>query len=122
MEILISFKSSVPIYEQIGNQVKDAVLKGDLKEGEILPSVRGLAKDLGVSILTVQKAYDVLQKDRIIESVKGKGNYVRCEYFNKIEDEQIQIFESHAEKLVLEAKRRGYSKDDVIKLIEILFD
>ena len=71
MEIKISHKSSTPIYEQIGSQIKDMILTGELKSGDMITSVRSLAKELGIGVLTVQKTYDRLQKEGIIETVVG---------------------------------------------------
>ena len=76
MDIFINNHASIPIYEQISSQIKAMIINGDLKAGEALPSIRGLAKSLHISVLTVQKSYDVLQKDGFIETTAGKGCFV----------------------------------------------
>lgn len=76
MEIVVSNKTSRPLYEQISTQIKSQIMNGELKAGEALPSIRSLAKSLQISVLTVQKAYDLLQSDGFIETTAGKGCYV----------------------------------------------
>lgn len=76
MEIVVSNKTSRPLYEQISTQIKSQIMNGELKAGEALPSIRALAKSLQISVLTVQKAYDLLQTDGFIETTAGKGCYV----------------------------------------------
>ena len=76
LEIVVSNKTSRPLYEQIATQIKTQIMSGDLKAGEALPSIRALAKSLHISVLTVQKAYDLLQTDGFIETTAGKGCYV----------------------------------------------
>ena len=73
MEIVVSNKASRPLYEQIVSQIKTQIMSGEMKAGEALPSIRSLAKSLQISVLTVQKAYDILQKDGFIETTAGKG-------------------------------------------------
>ena len=79
MEIVVSNKASRPLYEQIASQIKAAIMSGELKAGEAIPSVRSLAKSLHISILTVQKAYATLQEDGFIETTAGKGCYVSAQ-------------------------------------------
>ena len=79
MEIVISNSTSKPIYEQITSQIKEMIMNGELKAGEALPSIRSLAKSLQISVLTVQKAYDLLQTDGFIETTAGKGCYVSAQ-------------------------------------------
>ena len=94
MEILISHKSSEPIYEQICTQIKDMVLTGKLIPGDMITSVRTLAKELGIGVLTVQKAYDRLQQEGVIETVVGKGTYITDENTAIFEDQKNQIIET----------------------------
>ena len=77
LEIVVSNKTSLPLYEQIATQIKTQIMSGDLKAGEALPSIRALAKSLHISVLTVQKAYDLLQTDGFIETTAGKDVYKR---------------------------------------------
>ena len=79
MKIVIQPQGTLAIYEQIVNQLKNAIVTGELKEGEALPSIRGLAGELGVSVITTKRAYEELEKEGLIRSVAGKGFYA-CEY------------------------------------------
>ena len=88
MDIFINNHASIPIYEQISSQIKAMIINGDLKAGEALPSIRGLAKSLHISVLTVQKSYDVLQKDGFIETTAGKG----CFVFGRTAKENRKLF------------------------------
>ena len=83
MDIFINNHASIPIYEQISSQIKAMIINGDLKAGEALPSIRGLAKSLHISVLTVQKSYDVLQKDGFIETTVGRGSFVSAQNLTK---------------------------------------
>ena len=80
MNIILSNNSNVPIYEQIENAIKEAIFSNELKEEEMLPSVRNLANDLKISFLTVKRAYDELEKAGFIKTVQGKGSYVAREF------------------------------------------
>ena len=91
MEIFINNHASVPIYEQISSQIKALIMSGELKAGEALPSIRGLAKSLHISVLTVQKAYDTLQSDGFIETTAGKGCFVSAQNQDFYLEEQQKI-------------------------------
>ncbi|WP_394918802.1 GntR family transcriptional regulator [uncultured Robinsoniella sp.] len=122
LEIMISHKSSKPIYEQIGSQIKDMILTGELKSGDMITSVRSLAKELGIGVLTVQKAYDRLQKEGIIETVVGKGTYITNHNSGGLEDQRNQLLEDKAMELIALAKKYSIEQDSVIALIKLLFD
>lgn len=121
MEILISHKSSVPIYEQICSQIKDMVLTGELSPGDMITSVRVLAKELQIGVLTVQKAYDRLQQDGVIETVVGKGTYITAKNIVAFEDHKNQLIESKAIDLIETAKKYHIDMDSLVKLIELLY-
>ena len=95
MDIFINNHASIPIYEQISSQIKAMIINGDLKAGEALPSIRGLAKSLHISVLTVQKSYDVLQKDGFIETTVGRGSFVSARNKEFYQEEQQRIAEEH---------------------------
>ena len=98
MEIVVSNKASSPLYEQIATQIKAAIMSGELKAGEAIPSVRALAKSLHISILTVQKAYATLQEDGFIETTAGKGCYVSAQNQDfYLEEQQKKIEEKFSE-------------------------
>ena len=90
MNIIISNNSSIPIYEQIKNAIKDAIISNELKEEEMLPSVRNLANDLKISFLTVKRAYDELEKAGFIKTVQGKGSYVSPKNLDLIKEEKFR--------------------------------
>lgn len=122
MEILINHKSSEPIYEQIDTQIKQMILSGTLQDGDIITSVRMLAKELGVGVLTVQKAYDKLQNEGIIETVIGKGTYISIKNMSLLEDEKYQALEVKAKELVKSAKQYNVELEDIFSLIKLLYD
>lgn len=122
MEILINHKSSEPIYEQIDTQIKQMILSGTLQDGDIITSVRMLAKELGVGVLTVQKAYDKLQNEGIIETVIGKGTYISIKNMSLLEDEKYQALEVKAKELVKSAKQYNVELEDIFPLIKLLYD
>ena len=95
MEIFINNHASIPIYEQISSQIKSMIISGELTAGEALPSIRGLAKSLHISVLTVQKAYDVLQTDGFIETTVGRGSFVSARNKEFYQEEQQRIAEEH---------------------------
>lgn len=122
MEILINHKSSEPIYEQIDTQIKQMILSGTLQDGDIITSVRMLAKELGVGVLTVQKAYDKLQNEGIIETVIGKGTYISIKNMSLLEDEKYQALEVKAKELVKSAKQYNVELEDIFSLIKLRYD
>ena len=122
MEIRVSNKASRPLYEQISTQMKSAIMSGELKAGEAIPSVRSLAKSLHISILTVQKAYSTLQEDGFIETTAGKGGYVSAQNQDfYLEEQQKKIEEKFAEAVEL-ARSSGIKLDKLINLLTLLYE
>ncbi|MEH2941983.1 GntR family transcriptional regulator [Lachnospiraceae bacterium KK002] len=122
MEIIVSNKASRPLYEQISTQIKAAIMSGELKTGEAIPSVRSLAKSLHISILTVQKAYSTLQEDGFIETTAGKGCYVSAQNQDfYLEEQQKKIEERFLEAIEI-ARASGISFDKMIELLTILYE
>ena len=122
MEIIVSNKASRPLYEQISTQIRAAIMSGELKTGEAIPSVRSLAKSLHISILTVQKAYSTLQKDGFIETTAGKGCYVSAQNQDfYLEEQQKKIEERFLEAIEI-ARASGISFDKMIELLTILYE
>ena len=109
-----------PIYEQIVEQVKADILKGVLLQGEALPSVRTLSKDLRISALTVKKAYDVLEQEGFVVTVHGKGSFVSGVNQNLILEEQRKEVERDFENAILKAKSCGMNSDEITQLYMIL--
>ena len=122
MEILINHKSSEPIYEQICTQINDMVLTGDLVPGEMITSVRALAKELSIGVLTVQKAYDKLQQEGVIETVVGKGTYITDKNIAFFEDQKNKRIESKVVELIRTAKKYEIKVEALIKLVQWLYD
>ena len=120
MEIVISTTVNMPIYEQIVNQIRDAVISGELKEKEGMPSIRVLAKDLAVSVITTKRAYEELEKEGVIESVPGRGFYV-CEQKNDyLREKQMMNIENRMSDLLAECENAGMTIDDVIDMVRVL--
>ena len=114
MKIIISNQSELPIYAQIREQIKEQILNGQIKEGEILPSIRSLAKDVGVSVITTTRAYNDLEKEGFIATMQGKGSVVLSSN-NKILKEQ---FIMRIEAAVESAKQIGMTKDEIIAIVD----
>ena len=93
MEIIVSNSSGKPIYEQISSQIKNQIMNGTLEAGEALPSMRALAKDLHISVITVQRAYEDLTRDGFIETVSGKGSFVAGKNLDLIREEHLRQIE-----------------------------
>ncbi|ERJ83413.1 transcriptional regulator, GntR family [Peptostreptococcaceae bacterium oral taxon 113 str. W5053] len=121
MKLIISNNKLIPIYEQITNQIKALIINGDLKSGDKIPSIRALAKQLKVSIITVQRAYDDLQQSGFIETSIGKGSYVLDENIELVKEEQQKAIENLLKEAVESAKKIALSEDNFIKLVQILY-
>ena len=122
MKIIINSSSMVPIYEQIVDQVKAQIVAGDLKENYILPSVRGLAKDLKISALTVKKAYDNLEQEGYTVTVHGKGTYVAAADAERMLEEQRREVESDLEKAVEKGRRCGLKDEEIRELFDLIME
>ena len=122
LKITILPQGTLAIYEQIINQLKNAIVSGELKAGEALPSIRNLAADLSVSVITTKRAYEELEKEGLIRSVAGKGFYV-CEYnTDYLMEKQLMMLEKRLGELIGDAKHAGISKEDFLEMAEALFD
>ncbi len=122
LEIIVSNKASRPLYEQISAQIKAAIMSGELKTGEAIPSVRALAKSLHISILTVQKAYATLQEDGFIETTAGKGCYVSAQNQDfYLEEQQKKIEEKFAEAVEI-ARSSGIKLEKLTDLLTLLYE
>ena len=122
MDIIISNSSGKPIYEQITSQVKNMILTGALKEGDALPSMRLLAKELRISVITTKRAYDDLERDGFIESFTGKGSFVAKKNMELVREEQLKIAESHLKNAVETAKSSGISLCELREILDVLYD
>ena len=121
MNIIISNNSSVPIYEQIENAIKEAIFSNELKEEDMLPSVRNLANDLKISFLTVKRAYDELEQAGFIKTVQGKGSFVAPKNLELIKEEKLKEIQDYIEKVYNISKIANISEDEVKELFKMIF-
>lgn len=121
MRILISNSSPDPIYQQIFNQIQQAVFKGELKEGEALPSIRSLAKELQISVITTKRAYDNLEHENYIETVPGKGSFVTLQNKELMREKQLYVLENKLAEGIKSAKFLGLSLDELQKILTLLY-
>lgn len=122
MNIKIQSKGGTPIYEQISSQIKEAILNGELKQGEPLPSIRGLSADLKVSVITTKKAYEALEQEGMIYSVPGKGFFVDDPDLDYLEEKRTLGIEADLENLIKRAKKSGLTKSQVEEMLDILWE
>ena len=122
MNIILSNNSNVPIYEQIENAIKEAIFSNELKEEDILPSVRNLANDLKISFLTVKRAYDELEKAGFIKTVQGKGSYVAPKNIELIKEEKLKEIQDYIEKIYSISKMANIPEEEVKELFRIIFE
>lgn len=118
MNIQINNSSDEPIYLQIKNQIKVQIISGDLKVGEQLPSIRFLAKEIRVSMLTAKRAFDELELDGFINSVQGKGNFVAAQNKELIREEYLKKIESKLQEVVELSEIADVSSDELIKMLK----
>ena len=122
MDIVISNASNKPIYEQISLQIKEAILRGDLAEGERLPSIRGLANDLRVSVITTKRAYSDLEAEGLLESVQGKGFFVCGGNREMLREGRLREIEGLLGRAVALAGDAGIARDDLHEMLDLLAD
>lgn len=122
MDIIISNNTSKPIYEQITSQIKQMIMTGELKPGESIPSMRSLAKSLHISVITVQRSYEDLQKDGFIETTVGRGSFVSSKNKEFIQEEKQREIESHLQKAIELSKENGIPLAKLIDLLKIFYE
>lgn len=122
LEIIISNNSPKPIYEQIFTQIKTLIMSGELPAGEALPSMRGLAKTLQVSVITVQKSYDELHKAGLIETTQGRGCFVSAQNKELVREEKQKELEELLEKVVDMAKENGIEYKTLQELLDLFYN
>lgn len=122
MDLIISNNASKPIYEQITSQMKAMIISGELKTGEAIPSMRSLAKSLHISVITVQKAYEDLQRDGFIETTIGKGSYVSAENKNFYQEEQQRRAEAHLQEAAEIARSSHISLEKLTELLSLFYN
>lgn len=122
MNIIISNSSNKPIYEQIKDQIKNKIVSNELKTGEQLPSIRNLAKDLRISVITTKNAYEELEREGYVETIPGKGVYVANKNTELIREEQLQKIEDLIDTAVSIAKISNISKEEIENILDILYE
>lgn len=122
MNIILSNYSDKPIYEQITEQIKNLIIKGELAEAELLPSIRVLARELQISVITTKRAYDELEKDGYIVSVPGKGSFVGSQNMELLKEARIRIIEEKLIDAISAAKSIDISFGDLAKMLKLLFE
>lgn len=121
MNIIISNSSDKPIYEQITSQIKRFIISGELADGAALPSMRLLAKELRISVITTKRAYTDLERDGFISTVTGKGSFVCRSNPEIIREQQLKIAEEHLQKAVDAAKNFCISKEELEEMLDLLY-
>ena len=122
MEILINHTSLQPIYEQIQIQIKGLILKGVLKSGELLPSVRQMSRDLKISVLTVKKAYDLLEEEGLIVTVHGKGSFIKKGLETQLLEEVSKQVERKFSEIIDFGKKGGLSNQEIKMIFDLLME
>ena len=122
MNIIISNSINTPIYEQIKEQIKNKIVSNELKTGDLLPSIRNLAKDLRISVITTKNAYEELEKEGYAETIPGKGTYVASKNVEIIKEEQMQKIENLIDMAVSIAKISKIPKKELNDILDILYE
>ena len=120
MNIFIDNKSGLPIYDQIYSQIKSQIISGALREDQLLPSIRNLAKDLGISVITTRRAYDELEREGFIYTVAGKGCFVAAKNTELLREENLRQIEERLQEIRDLAAACGLSREDIIEMFSVL--
>lgn len=121
LRIILSNASPDPIYEQIRRQIQSHILKGDLKPGDALPSIRSLAQQLQVSVITTKRAYDELERDAFIETVSGKGSFVAAQDAEMLREKRMSMIEGRLAEIIKEGMLLGLSLEELHNMLELLY-
>jgi GntR family transcriptional regulator len=121
MKIIISNSSPDPIYEQVTRQVKAQIISGDLREGEALPSIRRLAQDLQISVITTKRAYEELEKEGFIDTVEGKGSFVAMQNKELLREKKMKVVEEKLAAAVDEARLLGITRPELEAMLDVLY-
>ena len=120
MNIFIDNKSGLPIYDQIYNQIKTHIISGALSEDQLLPSIRNLAKDLGISVITTRRAYDELEREGFIYTVAGKGSFVAAKNTELLREENLRQIEAHLQEIRSLAVACGLSREEILEMFSVI--
>ena len=122
MNLIISNASGKPIYEQIYTQIKNCIISGELSPGDALPSIRALAKDLRISVITTTRAYDELERDGFIDRVPGKGCYVAEKNLELVREAHLKQIEDHMTEIVTLAAGCSLSEEDTVRMLRLIWE
>ena len=122
MNLFINNKSGAPIYDQIYTQIKNEILNGNLQPDEALPSIRALARDLRISVITTKRAYDELEQEGFLYAVPGKGFFVAAKNTELLREENLKTIESHLTEAVRLAAACGLGRHDLAEMLEMLWE
>lgn len=122
MQLIISNTSGIPIYQQIKEQIRDAILGGELQEGQMLPSLRQLAKELKISVLTITRAYTELEQEGYVTNMQGKGCFVMAHNSQLVREQLLCRIEEHIKECIQLAKRGQITQQELCKIITLLWE
>jgi GntR family transcriptional regulator len=122
MNVVISNSSQDPIYEQIAKQIKEQIIRGGLAPGDALPSIRNLARELRISVITTKRAYEELEKDGFIETVGGKGSFISGENKELLRERRLKILEDKLGEIVSESRALHISRDEIKEMLDLLYE
>ena len=119
--VQLNYRDSKPIYEQITAQIKVLVMNGELKEGDLLPSMRTLAKELRISVITTKRAYEDLERDGFITTVVGKGSFIRAADIRLVREEKLKQIEDLLSRAIFLARQSAIGREEIEEMIEIIY-
>lgn len=122
MDISILFSSKKPIYEQVTDQIIAQILNGELKEGTQLPSIRSLAKELTVSVVTTKRAYEELEKEGYIHTVLGKGSFIASQNKDSLKTKQLEITRNELRRIIPECKKHNLELSEIQQLVQNIYE
>lgn len=122
MTVLIDNKSSLPIYDQIYSQIKAQIISGELQEHKALPSIRNLAKDLRISVITTKRAYDELEKEGFIYTIAAKGCFVAPKNVELLREEALKNIENHIDQIIRLSQSVGLSEQEVLDMVKFAME
>lgn len=122
MDIIISNDGDKPIYEQITSQIKNQIMQGSLREGDALPSMRTLAKELRISVITTKRAYEELEREGFITTVVGKGSFIKAADTRLLREENLKRIEEHFQEAIRIASESGVTRQELEEIFAILYE
>ncbi|MEK3890199.1 GntR family transcriptional regulator [Bacillus sp. FSL K6-3431] len=122
MNVIISNNNGQPIYIQIKDQLKEQILRGELVEKSALPSIRKLAKDLQISVITTKRAYDELESEGFIETFPGKGSFVATQNHELLKEKQMKMMEDKLSEVIQDSKAYNVSLEELVQMVTLLYE